>query len=429
MKLLIVSSGDFYSDYGGGQIYVKSIVDSFIDYGVDMAVVSLSDRDGIINKYRECPVLSLDINNQDVINKLSAILDIVKPDIVHAHGLKSIVSRVCYEKKIPCIITVHHAGVLCPAGALMNQHDEICKIHAGIDVCLPCVLNNVRYGKYAYLLLKYINKRQLVKFGEVIEKIQFIPFITPVLEAAADIEKKISEWHDICNYTKLLIAPSNAIATSMVLNGAELKKISVLPHGIIKHTENIEVIRHNNDDIVRFFFIGRINYIKGLHVLLKAFSEIEVRRPVQLHIIGSAGTRSEHRYMHKMQKKYINDYRIKWHGKINNEDIGRLISMYDVLVHPTICLEVYGLNIAEALLNHKPVIATRCGGPEDQIRNGENGILIEPNNVTALHDAMISLSDNPQLLQTMSSNTSKTVVSIIDHVNELINIYRQQILS
>ena len=40
---------------------------------------------------------------------------------------------------------------------------------------------------------------------------------------------------------------------------------------------------------------------------------------------------------------------VLWHGKIKEDQIAKAISSYHVLIHPTICMETFGLNIAEAL--------------------------------------------------------------------------------
>ena len=37
MKLFQIASGDFFSTYGGGQVYVKNIVDEMIRQGLDVA--------------------------------------------------------------------------------------------------------------------------------------------------------------------------------------------------------------------------------------------------------------------------------------------------------------------------------------------------------------------------------------------------------
>ena len=87
------------------------------------------------------------------------------------------------------------------------------------------------------------------------------------------------------------------------------------------------------------------------------------------------------------------------------------------------CLEIFGLNISESLLMHKPVLATRCGGAEMQIRDGENGWLVEPNNAIALREKM------HQIVQegiNLDMNTiSSGVISIEEHVKELITLYEE----
>ena len=58
----------------------------------------------------------------------------------------------------------------------------------------------------------------------------------------------------------------------------------------------------------------------------------------------------------------------------------------DVFVLPSL-YETFGVVLIEALAAGKPVIATRCGGPES-IVNDENGLLVAPANSDALGRAM-----------------------------------------
>lgn len=93
------------------------------------------------------------------------------------------------------------------------------------------------------------------------------------------------------------------------------------------------------------------------------------------------------------------------------------IKHYHCLVHPTICLEIFGLDIAEALQQSNYVIATRCGGAEMQIHNENEGMLVEPNNVKALQTAIKQYINHP-------IQSSAQVQSIDDHVTELIKVYK-----
>jgi glycosyltransferase involved in cell wall biosynthesis len=91
----------------------------------------------------------------------------------------------------------------------------------------------------------------------------------------------------------------------------------------------------------------------------------------------------------------------------------------DIMIHPAISMEIYGLNIAETLALGIPVIATRCGGAEMQVRDGKNGYLVEPNDVEALKDTILKFMRNPKALTVAPGD----VFSIEIHVEQLIKTY------
>ena len=55
--------------------------------------------------------------------------------------------------------------------------------------------------------------------------------------------------------------------------------------------------------------------------------------------------------------------------------------------------ETFGVVLIEALAQGLPLIATRCGGPEDII-NKDNGLLVPINDVDRLAEAMFSIYNN-----------------------------------
>lgn len=84
-------------------------------------------------------------------------------------------------------------------------------------------------------------------------------------------------------------------------------------------------------------------------------------------------------------------------------------------------MEIFGLNIAEALALGKPVLATRCGGAEMQIKEGVNGWLVPPNDPMALAEKINAIIKNPGVIENMSRNCEAT--SVEKHCDCLLEIY------
>lgn len=418
MELCIIASGDFFSDYGGGQVYVRNIVDEFAHHSeLSTSVISFNaNQQPSIKDYKGIPVHVVN-DETNLLNTLKSI----QPDIVHANGEKLITSRMCKQLNIPCIVTAHHGGIVCPAGALLNTNDEICNIPADFSHCLKCYLRNIPTGLFWYPLLRHLSKKKYCHIGLFLEKLPTIPFISPIGRTGQIITQKIKDWQNLSKNADLFIAPSNAMADALVRNGCPQSKIYVIPHGIPQQHHIIPTRPSTlRSPHIKFFYVGRICYIKGLHIMLKAFHNI-TNKDIELHIIGEAVSKKEKKYAYFLRRKYKKDSRIIWYGQRNKNELYSLISDFDVLIHPAICLEVFGLDIAEALQLQKFVIATKCGGAEMQIRHNNNGYLVSPNNSDELKKAIENyIVDHPKC-----NNDENNSITIEKHIKKLMVLYNR----
>ena len=73
---------------------------------------------------------------------------------------------------------------------------------------------------------------------------------------------------------------------------------------------------------------------------------------------------------------------------------------FDVLVH-TAELEPFGLVVAEALARAVPVIAPRTGGPAEIVRDGVDGLLVDPDDPRALASAIVTVLGDAELRRRM----------------------------
>lgn len=420
MFILQVASGDFFSTYGGGQVYVKNIVDEMIRQGRSLTVISFVARNTAIEKKKYQSIDLYEVGNCGL-NQLQDLVKQIRPDVIHAHSHKAHVVAIGNNLHIPVIVTAHHGGILCPAGTLLNSKDEICHTAVSHEHCLPCSLRNIRSGRYWYPMMRLIPRNLYRKLGIGLSRLPFIPFVSPIGGVAWSITQKQQEWKTIAEGCSRMIAPCNAIAEAMQRNGLDSHKITLLPHGI-PLPSSVPNFPPIIDGRIKFFYVGRICYVKGLHVLLQAFSQL--RNPnAELHLIGGTGNKAEKRYETALKKRYASDQRIVWHGKVAPEDVYEQVRDYHVEVHPTICLEIFGLNIAEALAMGKPVLASRCGGAEMQIEDDVNGWLVESNNVEALAKKLDEIASNFTNYEPML--TAQRVISISQHCNALMQIYEE----
>ena len=421
MRILHIASGDFFSTYGGGQVYVKNIIDEMICQGVDVCVVSFVSHHAELKRlsYQGQPLYEIGSGCDE---QIAEAVRELRPDIIHAHSHKSEVCLLGRALHVPVIVTAHHGGILCPAGTLLDNDDTICSKQVCVKNCLRCCLRNIRSGLYWYPLVKHLPEGLFLKLGQFLRKKPFIPFITPIGGTVLAIEGKRAQWKCICEQCTLMIAPSEVMGKAMTDRGLDERKLRVVPHGIPR-PKSVPPAAPVTDGVVKLFYIGRICYVKGIHVLLEAFAGVRNNR-VELHLIGGAANKAEVRYMQRLQKKYAHDTRIIWHGKVNPEAVYEQIKEYHASSSSSF-LESFGLNISESLAMGKPVIATRCGGAEMQIKEGINGWLVPTNDPEALRAKIEEVVRHPDRLSSMSERCKQSVVYLEEHCKVLNKIYSE----
>jgi trehalose synthase len=81
----------------------------------------------------------------------------------------------------------------------------------------------------------------------------------------------------------------------------------------------------------------------------------------------------------------------------------------DVIVQKSIA-EGFGLTVAEAMWKARPVVASRVGGIQDQIVDGESGILVDdPTDLAAFGEAIESVLADPRLAQRLGEGARRRV--------------------
>jgi glycosyltransferase involved in cell wall biosynthesis len=141
---------------------------------------------------------------------------------------------------------------------------------------------------------------------------------------------------------------------------------------------------NTNNPTFTFFTFTRLVEGKGIDDLLLATKTI-LSKGVKINLrIGGTG-QNMNDYIQLAEKFGISD-NINWLGELSREKALEEYQQCDSFVLPS-HYESFGIVYTEAIACGKPIIATKCGGPET-IVNEQNGLLIEKNNPQALAEAL-----------------------------------------
>lgn len=130
--------------------------------------------------------------------------------------------------------------------------------------------------------------------------------------------------------------------------------------------------RHDTEGIVSILYVGRLSSIKGIDLLIRAFDKCRHENKLKLIIVGDGEQRRElEELVEKLELKGL----VSFEGF--KTDIKAYLSTADLFIYPSVCEEVFGISIVEAMAFGIPCIANRVGGIPEIINDGENGFLTD----------------------------------------------------
>lgn len=146
----------------------------------------------------------------------------------------------------------------------------------------------------------------------------------------------------------------------------------------------------------QILFVGFINFNKGIDVLLEAMRKLVSRRPgVKLLLAGGGfynNTKRQEAHLRRLAQDLEASGHVQFLGHQPPDEVARLMRGSALLVLPSRA-ESFGAVLVEALACGTPVVATRCGGPQD-IVNEEVGLLVPPGDSVALASAIERVLEN-----------------------------------
>ncbi len=279
------------------------------------------------------------------------------------------------------------------------------------------ILNFVKCGAVPSLSFRKLMKEyDLINFFDMIDLT--FPFFSLFLDVPKvhccitlteqyDFFRKRPLWRYVLSGTSDYYLASAKHSLGLLRNlGIPEEKSDYLYHGVKTDFYKPSTEERKRNTII---FLSRIEPRKGLTSLVEAMSLVKTKST--LIIAGQAGDEKYfEEVMSLVEKENSRGYhKIEYAGIPDDEEKVRLFRSSTVFVLPSI-FEDYGIVNLEALSCETPVIATRVGGVPEIVRDGENGLLVKPGDVSELAFAIDKILENYELGRKMGEKGRRIVL-------------------
>ena len=260
---------------------------------------------------------------------------------------------------------------------------------------------NVHYPTDPFFYFSICRHLQCIKLITSVHGADILPDGNPRVKYSQAMKSLLSS-------SDRIIAVSRAFQNDFVSLFPDLQEKSIYIHNGVNRNEldlplKVET-RHDQDRYI--LCVAMHNEKKALDVLIRAVALLEdVEPPFKLILVGDGPL---HQQLKDLAVSLGVHKRIAFLGFQGRAEVAKLLHGCEVFVLPSRS-EPFGIAIIEAMACKKPVVATSVGGIPEIIENGKNGLLVVPDNPSALAEALRALLTNNDLRTTLAVNGYVTV--------------------
>jgi glycosyltransferase involved in cell wall biosynthesis len=354
MKVLIVTPRYYPNTLGGGERSVHLIAKALYRY-VDVEVYS---QDGEVNGVEEVEGIKIMRKNLLFDGKISKNIKCIR----------DLVSNIEYD-------LIHSYNMdLMPATGFLTKYFNVKSV---------ATLNGRVYSRHSEWYTNYKNASTLPS------KIKGCLFLIRNAFMKSNI-CGITRYSVLCPYRREVF----------VREGFEREKFTVIPN-ILDSSFKPEVQIQTGK--VRILYVGSLNWLKGLDVLLQAYSLLD-RGRLELMVVGVSQKNAPPHPPSMNPVTFL--------GRLRYEDLPHIYAQADIYVNSYRYPEPVSRSVLEAMQTGLPVITTGIASYSPIVRDKVDGILVYPFTPGNLAEAMQYLIDNPRIRKNMGSSAKTRVQKV-----------------
>jgi len=230
-----------------------------------------------------------------------------------------------------------------------------------------------------------------------------VPFVYHVHSRSRDETE--SRWRNVANSSierlflpraRAVICVSQSLSSRLMWLRRTGTEVHVVHNGVEPQMDAIKPQLARDDWTLGVVALFRPR--KGLETLVRAIADLRRRgRRVLLKAVGAFESESYQRRINRLVLELNLAAFITWTGF--SSDVRSELNTFDLFVLPSMRGEGMPMAILEAMAAAVPVVSTRVEGIPELIRDGVDGVLVEPGNSVALADCIERFLDGRLDLQ------------------------------
>jgi phosphatidylinositol alpha-mannosyltransferase len=188
---------------------------------------------------------------------------------------------------------------------------------------------------------------------------------------------------------------STALKNSITSNfGVPSQKITIIPNGINLTLFNpSKAKKRKSRKEYTIISVSRLTEKNGLDYLIRAMPEVLKKFDCKLLIVGDGDQKTS---LKKLVRELAIEDKVEFKGWVEYEKVPEMVASSDLFVRASIS-EGLGTAFLEAMACGVPVVGSRVQGILDIIKDGDNGILVEPRNIKAISKSIIRVLEDSNL--------------------------------
>ena len=387
IRILHITQYCHADSVGGTERYILDLIRGQMHQKIDGAIGWLSTRqeerlccDGITIYPLPGTSMQVDVPNVKLHGATVTLFDEYQPTVVHFHTFgrcEAAIAELATQRGLPYVFSYHSPAWTCRRGDLMRFGRAICDGEVRALRCAACKLQEriaPAHQSFAWILAlasvpicwlaaDYLSQDRRRRVAFVSDTGIFARRLRTFLEHS-EVNFSCAEWS-----VPLLLS-----------NGATTSSIQLCPQGVGANfqTKPISQVLDKQHPKFVIAFIGRVVPVKGVHILLEAFSRLR-QREVELRIYGWPTDLGFTDYHKKLATLATEDGRVQLIDKLGFEAMRQEYADIDLVCIPSIWPETGPLVLFEALNEGIPVFGSSSIGQIELLR--ARGTVVETNDV------------------------------------------------